>query len=151
MENRLVWGSMLPKICIASKIALNKSSSKLNFVLKNQQAHMSISPRNGARRLERFPSLKNNTVQKLESRDTLGLDTAKNMHYMRKCFKWKLLSIEFCTKVSGHTSVSSPSQILARGLCTEFNAQQLLLETFPDIIHIFGSVEPQTESSCLFQ
>ncbi len=33
----------------------------------------------------------------------------------------------------------------------EFNAQQLLFETFSHIIRIFGSVEPTTESTCLFQ
>ncbi len=32
----------------------------------------------------------------------------------------------------------------------EFNAQQLLFEIFSHIIRIFGSVQPQTESTCPF-
>ncbi len=36
---------------------------------------------------------------------TLGLDASKNMHYIKKCFKLKLLSIKFCTKMSGGTYV----------------------------------------------
>ncbi len=40
-----VWDSTQPKIRITSKKVLNKSCSKLNFVQKNPQAHLSISPR----------------------------------------------------------------------------------------------------------
>ncbi len=39
-----VWGSTQPKIRIASKKALNKNCSKLNFVQKRPRAHISISP-----------------------------------------------------------------------------------------------------------
>ncbi len=53
-----VWGSTQPKICVASKKALNKSCSKLNFVQKSLQGHKSIFPRSKGRGLERFPSLK---------------------------------------------------------------------------------------------
>ncbi len=45
----------------------------MNFVRKSLGAHTSISPWSGARGLKRFPSLKNNNVQKWESRFTLGL------------------------------------------------------------------------------
>ncbi len=36
-------------------------------------------------------------------------------------------------------------------LCAEFNAQQLLFEAFSHIMRIFGSIEPQTESTFPFQ
>ncbi len=36
-------------------------------------------------------------------------------------------------------------------LCMEFNAQQLLYRTFPHTIHIFGPIEPPTESTFPFQ
>ncbi len=38
----------------------------------------------------------------------------------------------------------------AIGLYTEFNAEQLLFEAFSHIMRIFGSVEPQTESTFPF-
>ncbi len=44
-----VWGSMPPKTRITSKIALNKSCSKLNFIQKSVRAHMPIFPRSEAR------------------------------------------------------------------------------------------------------
>ncbi len=40
---------MLPKIPVISKNASNKSCSKLSFLQKTLQAHMSISPKSGAR------------------------------------------------------------------------------------------------------
>ncbi len=42
---------------IISKNASNKSYSELNFPQKTQWAHFSISPRNGARELQRFTFL----------------------------------------------------------------------------------------------
>ncbi len=81
-----VWGPTLPKIRIASKTASSKSCLKLNFVQKSQRTHMSISPQSGAWGIERFTSLKNNDIQKPESRYSLGLDAAKNTHkaYLNK-------------------------------------------------------------------
>ncbi len=53
---------------------------------------------------------------------------------------------------SPHTSIFPPSpQSGAMGLCTEFNAQQLLFEAFSFIMRIFGRIEPQTESAFPFQ
>ncbi len=41
--------------------------------------------------------------------------------------------------------------ISARGLFRpKFNFEQLLFKTFFDVMHIFGSVEPQTESTLPF-
>ncbi len=48
---------------------------------------MFVSPRSGARGLQRFPYLKNYEIQKQESRFTLGLNAAKNTHYFQDCFK----------------------------------------------------------------
>ncbi len=48
---------------------------------------MSISPQSGARGLERFPSSKNNNVQKQGNRFGLGLNAAKNTHRIKKRFK----------------------------------------------------------------
>ncbi len=48
---------------------------------------MSISPRSGARGLERLPCLKQYNVLKQENRLTLGLNAAKGTDYMKKSFK----------------------------------------------------------------
>ncbi len=69
---------------------------------------MSISPRSGARGLERFPSLKYYNVLKRESRFNLGLNAVKNTHYIKKCFK--LFRIEFYTKKSVVANVCLPQE-----------------------------------------
>ncbi len=48
---------------------------------------MYISPRSGAMGLQRLPCSKYYNVLKWESRFTLGHNAAKNMDYMKKCFK----------------------------------------------------------------
>ncbi len=48
---------------------------------------MSIYPQSGAGGIETFSSLKNNNMQKWESRYSLGLDAAKNTHRIEKRFK----------------------------------------------------------------
>ncbi len=78
---------MLPKIRIISKKALNKSCSELNFVQRSPRAHMSISPMGGAMGLQRSVCLKCYNAQKREIRFTLGLNAAKNTHYMKKGFE----------------------------------------------------------------
>ncbi len=60
------------------------------------------------------------------------------------------------SSVKFHTrkSMSAHVYLLQSGvmrLCTEFNAQQLLFETFSHIKLIFDSVESQTESTFPFQ
>ncbi len=82
-----ICGSTQSEIRVASKKALNKSCSKLNFAQKSPQANMSISSWSEARGLERFPSLKNNNVQKWGNRFSLGLDITKNTHHIKKSFK----------------------------------------------------------------
>ncbi len=122
------------------------------ILYKKVHERICLSPsQSGATGLERLICFKYYIVLKWKSRFTLELDTAKNTHYMRKRFEWKLLTIEFWTKVSGRTSPSPQPQSVAGGLCVEFNVQQLLFEMFSHIIRIFGSVKPQTESICLFQ
>ncbi len=44
-----IWGSTLPKIRVIPKNGLSKSYWALNSVQKTQWAHMSVSPRGGAR------------------------------------------------------------------------------------------------------
>ncbi len=39
-------------------------------------------------------------VLKRESRFTVGLNAAENTDYTKKCFKWKLLSMKFPTKMA---------------------------------------------------
>ncbi len=62
---------------------------------------MSIFHRSGVRGLQRLPTLKYYNVLKQESRFTVGLNAAKNRHYIKKCFKWKLFGNQFCTRTSG--------------------------------------------------
>ncbi len=54
------------KIPIILKNNSNKYRSELNFLQKSQWAHMSISPRSEARRLERLPYLKYYSVLELK-------------------------------------------------------------------------------------
>ncbi len=68
------------------KYASNKSCSELNFVPKSSQAHMCIPPQSGARELQRSVCLKSYNVQKWGKRFTLGLNTAKNTHYVKTIF-----------------------------------------------------------------
>ncbi len=75
---------MLPKICITSKKASNKSCPGLNFAQKSPRAHMCISFSSGASGLQRSIYLKSYNVQKWEIRFTLGLNAAKNTHYIKK-------------------------------------------------------------------
>ncbi len=66
------YGLTLPKIRIISKNSLNKSSRVLNFVQKSQWAHMFISHRSGARRLERLICFKYYIILRRESRFILA-------------------------------------------------------------------------------
>ncbi len=50
-----LWGSTLPKIRILQKKVVDKSSSESNFVQKILRAHISISPRSGARGFKDLP------------------------------------------------------------------------------------------------
>ncbi len=59
---------------------------------------MSTSLLRGARGLQRLICLKYFNVIKQGSTFALGLHAAKNTHYIRKSFKKKLLSIEFCIR-----------------------------------------------------
>ncbi len=69
---------------------------------------MSISPRSGARGLERLPPLKHYNTLKQNSTFTLELKTAKNTHYIKIALKLKLLSIKFLTKKSNGAHVYLP-------------------------------------------
>ncbi len=111
-----VRSSTPAKICIASKKALNKSCSKLNFIPRNPRVEMSISPRSGARGLERFPSLK-----------------IVHYYFLKVRIFWALAPLQ------------GKIDIYARWLyCTKFNFEQLLFKAFFDATLTFRSVEPQT-------
>ncbi len=69
---------MLPKILITSKKASNKSCLELNFIQKNQRAHISVSPQSGARGCEGLIQLKYYIVLKRQITFNLGLNTDKN-------------------------------------------------------------------------
>ncbi len=58
------------------------------ILYKKVSGRMSVSHRSGAKRKQRLQSLKYYyNVLKWESRFTLGLDAAKNTHYIKTCFK----------------------------------------------------------------
>ncbi len=97
-----LWGSTLPKIRIFWKKASNKSCSKSNFSQKSRQAHTAISSMSGARGLQRSLCLKSYNVQKLEIRFSLGLNPAKNTHFLKK----KLQIKNFWNRIS-HKKVRS--------------------------------------------
>ncbi len=59
---------------------------------------------------QRLSSLKYYNVQKWEHRFALGLDAAKNTHYIQKCCKLKLFSLEFHTKKSVGAYVYLPHE-----------------------------------------
>ncbi len=63
----------------------------MNFAQKSLWARMSISPTSRARRLQRSVCLKSYTVQKEEVRFTLELNIVKNMRYMKKKFRIKVV------------------------------------------------------------
>ncbi len=61
-----------------------------------------------------------------------------------------LYIIIFQTWETFEPSSSTPvvdGHISSWNFCTKFNDKQLLFQTFFDVMHIFGSVEPQTEST----
>ncbi len=93
---------------------------------------MSISPlpQSGAKGLERLTWLKYYIILKQQITFNLGLNTAKNMHYIKKSFKYKLSRIKFRTK---------------------FNPTQLLFGIFFGVIHIFCSIQPWSVSTFPFQ
>ncbi len=82
-----LWCWMLPKIRLISKNASNKSCWVLNSVQKSLWAHMSISPRVelGALKITIFWNII--MLKNRGSRFTLRPDSAKNTHYIQKCFK----------------------------------------------------------------
>ncbi len=100
-----------------SKKASNKSCLELNFVKKSLRVYIPISPRSGARGLQKSICFKSYNVQIWKIRFILWLNDA--------------------TKID----------ICACGvLCMKFNSEQLLFDTFFYVMRIFGSVEPQSKS-----
>ncbi len=96
------------KLPIISKNCSNKSCSKLNFVQESQWAYMSISPRKGGRGLERLPSLRHYNALKQNGTLTSELNAAKNTHYIKKCFKMKVIEYWISYKKVGWRTCLSP-------------------------------------------
>ncbi len=129
-------GSTPPKIRISSKKVSNKSCLKLNFVQRSLWEHISIFPRSGGRGLERFPSLKYNNVQEVDS--VCGSMPPKIRISSKKALNKSCSKLNFIQKSSRvHMSIAPRSR--ARGkinisalrlFCTKFNFEQLLLKLF---------------------
>ncbi len=70
----------------------------------------------------------------------------------RVLFHFCTLSDLKCTDLWGRPApLVGEIDICARGLfCVKFNSEQLLSEPFLDVMRIFGSVEPQSESNFPF-
>ncbi len=126
----LLHSQTLQKLPSISKNASNKSCWALNFIQKNQWTHMSISLWSGDRELQRQSCLTYYNVNKRENRFTLGLDTAKNTHYIIK----KMLQV----KVVEHWI--SYEKVCGR-LCLSPSGVELGLQRLPSlelITFLFG-------------
>ncbi len=97
----------MPKINVKSERASNKSCSELNCVRKSPRAHMSISPRSGARGLEKLIWLKYNIILKRENTFALGLNAAKICITYKKASDKGCLELNFVQKsLRAHISIS---------------------------------------------
>ncbi len=118
-----LYGSILPKIVIIWKKAWSESCWEFNFLQKTQWAHVSISPKCGARGLERLLCLKYYNVLKRENRLTLKLNVVKNSDHMKENLKWKLLRIQFPKRTQWAPMSISPqcgARRLERLLCLKY-------------------------------
>ncbi len=93
-------GSTLPKTLIISKNGSNKSYWALNSLQKSLWERMSICLQSGAKGLQRLICFKYYSVLKWESWFSLGLDAAKNTHYMRKDLQIKVAERWISCKVA---------------------------------------------------
>ncbi len=92
-ESRFILGLNTAKNTVISKTASNKSYWELNFLQKTQWAHVSISPRSGARGLQRLSCFKYNNVLKRKSGFALGFNAAENTSHIKnasKAFVWRI-------------------------------------------------------------
>ncbi len=104
-------GWMLLKIPILWKKGSSKSFLELNSLQKSHRVHMSISPRSGARLLERLMWLKYYNVQKRQIIFTLGLNAAKNTDFIKKVSRKSCLEINSLQKSNRlHVTISSWSR-----------------------------------------
>ncbi len=83
-ESRFIFWLNAAEITDYIKKLFKQSCRELNFIQKSQWAHMSISPKCGARELERLICIKYYIVLKWESRFTFWPDAAKITDYIRK-------------------------------------------------------------------
>ncbi len=113
---------MLQKIPILCKKGSSKSFLELNSLQKSHWAHMSVSPRNGARQLERLIWLKYYNVQK-QIIFTLEPNAAKNTDFMKKTLSKRCLELNSQQKSHWlHKSISTWSRArwLKRLACSKY-------------------------------
>ncbi len=87
----------MQKILIILKNASNESCAELNF-LRKTSASISLSTPGMELVSKDLPFLKYYNALEWGSKFTIGLNTAKNIDYIEKCFKRKLRRIKFPTK-----------------------------------------------------
>ncbi len=97
-----LYGLTLPKICMISKEASNKSCSELNFVQKSSGCIMSISPRSGVRgsKDQDVWYLKPSLHLHANANNACGREARQNVWYIRTLFgiRWgSELTIRKCT------------------------------------------------------
>ncbi len=116
-------GWMLQKIPILWNNGSSKSFLESNSLQKIHWAHLSISTQSGARWLERLIWLKYYYVQKREIIFTLGLNSVKNIDFMKKALSKSFLTVNSLQKSQWlHTSISSWSSArwLKRLACSKY-------------------------------
>ncbi len=95
----------MPEVCAETKLA----EALTAYILRG---HMSISPKSGAMELQKSVCLKSYNAQKREIRFTLGLNAAKNTHYMKKALNKSCLEMNFLQKsLRAHMSISPTSGV----------------------------------------
>ncbi len=129
-----------PKIHVISKNAFEKSCRALNSVQWSQWTYMSTSLWNEGR------GTKDWYVSNIRLHWSGKVDLVWGSMLPKIRMIWEKASNKSCWELNSVQSPAAPPwreiDVCAHWLfCTEFNAQQLLFESFLDIMHIFGNVE----------
>ncbi len=121
MKYVILSGWTLLKLLITSKNCSNKGCSKLNFIQESQWVYISISPKSGARGLEKLPSLKHSHALKQNS-----IFNFRAQHCQKYALYEKMLQNESCWALNflqksqmAHMSISHGSEAsgLQRLIC----------------------------------
>ncbi len=98
----------------------------MNFLQKNQWAHMSISPGSGASGLQGLPCLKHFNVLQWESRFALQLNAAKTTEYIKKTSNKNYSELNFQQK----TQWALISIVTRSGCVRFFNSKRKIKKMF---------------------